>query len=234
MKTSNYIFSVFLIFLFGGILLLFIGAKIYNQGDKEGNFLTQEKALNTFSVVVAEPGANFVLKNGTQNKISQSYMKESVSKLAPFIVRNDTLFVYAVNKEKTNKQVQSKGGYFITVPNIFCKNVKYVIAKEKSRVNLEQFKTDSLNINLNTADLNWSYEKVAFVSINAKNSNIYFEGEDLEKLAVRLDKTELRVYVQKRINNLSGSLKNHSDGAFSLSNRINLDIDETSNYNFYN
>jgi hypothetical protein len=234
MKTSNYIFSAFLIFLFGGILLLFIGAKFYKGADNEDNFLTQEKPLNTFSVVVAEPGSNFVLKDGTQNKISQRYLKELVPDFASFEVRNDTLFVYSVKKEDSSKQGRSTGGYFIIVPEIFCKKVKCIIAKEKSKINLEGFKTDSLSINLNTAELEWRYDKAAFVSINAKNSNIYFDGENLEKLAVQLDKTQLRVYLKKRMNNLSGNLKNHSDCTFSLSKSTNIDVDETSNCNFYN
>ena len=61
MKTSNIIFISFLIFLFGGITLLFIGSKYY---ELEENLISvsQEKPLAPFSVVVAEPGANFSLK----------------------------------------------------------------------------------------------------------------------------------------------------------------------------
>jgi hypothetical protein len=234
MKTSNYIFSAFLIFLFGGILLLFIGAKFYKGADNEDSFLTQEKPLNTFSVVVAEPGANFVLKNGAQNKISQRYLKELAPDFAPFKVRNDTLFVYSVKEEDSNKQGQSTGGYFIIVPEIFCKKVKCIIAKEKSKINLEGFEADSLSINLNTAEFVWRYDKAGFVSINAKNSNIYFEGKDLEKLTIQLDKTKLRVVTKERIDKLSGSLKNDSEGDFSYGNSVRLDADKTSRYGFYN
>ncbi|AOW08061.1 hypothetical protein [Flavobacterium gilvum] len=113
MKTSNYIFISFLIFLFSGITLLFVGAKYYRGTEHKGGFLTQEKPLQPFSVVVAETGANFILKNGPQNKIIQNYLKNSVPNFAPFLVRNDTLFVYSVKKEHLNESSQQKGGIFL-------------------------------------------------------------------------------------------------------------------------
>jgi hypothetical protein len=234
MKTSNYIFSVFLIFLFGGILLLFIGAKFYKGVVNEDNSLTQEKPLNTFSVVVAETEAYFILKNGAQNKISQRYLKDLAPNFAPFTVRNDTLFVYSVKKEDSNKQEHSKGGYFIIVPEISCQNVKSIVAKENSTVRMYNFQADTLRVDLNGTKLNSNFKKIASIFIEAKNSDINFEGENLEKLAVKLDKTQLRVRAKKRINNLSGSLKNQSDCSFSLSKNINLDADQTSVYSFYN
>ncbi len=208
MKTSNKILLSFFIFLFGGIVLLFIGAKYFKDAyGNEDNFLTQEKPLNTFSVVVAETGANFVLKSGTKNKIIQNYLKDAVPNFAPYVVRNDTLFVYSVKKEQSNKQGQSEGGYFIIVPEIFCQNVKSIVAKENSEVRLNEFQTDSLSINLNKAKLNWTFDKVVFVSIQAKDSDIYLDGKNLKRLTVKLDKTKLRAAIKERGDKLSGSLK---------------------------
>lgn len=232
MKTSNKIFISFLIFLFSGITLLFIGSKYYK--DDEDNFLKLEKPLSSFTVVVAEPGAFFYLKSGKQNKIIQNYLKESVPNFAPYEIRNDTLFVYSDKKENSNKQEQSKGGYFVIVPEIFCKNVKSIVAKEKARINLKEFKTDTLSITMNAAELNWWFDTTTFVSIQGKDSNIYLEGEYLENLTVQLDKTKLNTPIKKRMNNLSGSLKNGSECGFSFGYSIHLDADKTSNYTFYN
>lgn len=234
MKTSNYIFLSYLIFLFSGILLLFIGAKYYERVDNVDNFLSQEKPLDTFSVVVAEAGSNFVLKTGAQNKISQRYLKELVPNFAPFAVRNDTLFVYAIKKYQQNIQEQSKGGSFIIVPEIFCKIVKSIVVKEKSEVRLNEFHADSLSINLNKAQLNANFKKITSVFIQAKDSDIYLEGEYLENLSMKLDKTKLNVPLQNRIFSLSGSLKNNSKADITLSSIINLNVDKTSTYAFYN
>lgn len=228
MKTSNIIFLSFLIFLFGGITLLFIGSKYYKGVDDKANFANQEKIVAPFSVVVAEPGAIFYLKNGKECKVSQSYKKDAVSNFAPFVVRNDTLFMYSVKKE------QSKEPYLIIAPEVFCVNVKSIVAKENSDVHLEKFETDTLDISMNKSRLDWRFDKVTYVSIQAKDSNIYLDGENLENLAVKLDKTKLRAAAKIRIDKLSGSLKNDSGGDFSLSNSVHLDADKTSNYGFYN
>ncbi|MBA0884801.1 hypothetical protein [Flavobacterium undicola] len=228
MKISNIIFISFLIFLFGGITLLFIGSKYYKGINDKSNFAIQEKKTPPFSVVVAEPGAIFYLKNGKQNKIKQSYRKDAVPNFAPFVVRNDTLFMYSVKKE------QSKEPYLIIVPEVFCVNVKSIVAKENSDVHLEKFETDTLSVTMNKSRLDWRFDTVTQVSIKAKESNIYLEGEKIENLAVKLDKTKLRAAAKIRIDKLSGSLKNDSGGDFSLSNSVHLDADKTSNYVFYN
>jgi hypothetical protein len=227
MKTSNYIFSAFLIFLFGGILLLFIGAKFYKGADNEDNFLTQEKPLNTFSVVVAEPGSNFNLKSGTKNKIIQNYLKGAVPNFAPYVVRNDTLFVSSV------KKTHSKEPYFIIVPEVFCVNVKSIVAKKSATVRLEKFQADTLRVDLNGAQLNCNFTKIASISMQAKDSDIYLEGESLENLSVKLDKTKLNSPIKKGILSLSGSLKNGSECSFSRGNSVRLDADKTSRYSFY-
>ena len=58
MKTSNYIIIAFFIFLFGGIFLLFLAAKIDPLGSYSQEFLSLEKPLENFSVTVAEAGAD--------------------------------------------------------------------------------------------------------------------------------------------------------------------------------
>ena len=228
MKTSNKIFIAFLIFLFGGIILLYLGSKYYKDYNDKDNFVFQEKVLSPFSVVVAEAGANISLKTGKVNKIKQSYRKDAVPKFDPFVVRNDTLFISSAKEVKSKKEL-----YWID-SEVFCVNIKSIVSKEKAYINITKFHTDTLNISLKKSKLDWfGFKKIAFVTIEAKDSELYLEGEKLDKVIVKLDKTELRTPVKKRIENLSGSLKNDSDCSFFMSNSINLQADRTSGYNFY-
>jgi hypothetical protein len=229
MKTSNIIFLSFLIFLFGGITLLYIGSK-YHEGNKDfdANMVTQAKTLPSFSVIVVESGSGVHLVNGKENKIIQTHWKDSVSKFAPFVVRNDTLFIAAM------KRVQNKDNTHYIDAEVFCVTLKSIVAKEKSYVGISKFEIDSLNISMNKSKLNWDFGKVAFVSIQAKDSDIDFQGEKLGKVVVKLDKTRLNTTIQERADALCGSLINASDIRFSMTNNVNLNGDDTSNYDFYN
>ena len=228
MKTSNAIFLSFLIFLFGGIILLCLGSKYYKGYNDGGNIVKQEKALPTFSVIVAESGASFSLKSGKINKIILARKKDAVSQFAPFVVRNDTLFISSA------KHIQVKENQYWIDSEVFCINVKSIVAKEKSYINIPEFQTDTLNISMKNSKLDWfGLEKVAFVSVEAKDSNIYLDGEKIEKIVVKLDKTQLSIPVKKRIDNLSGSLKNGSKCDFSISNNLNLTADQTSKYGLF-
>lgn len=227
MKTNNKIFISFLIFLFGGITLLFIGSKYYKGLDDETNIAKLEKPLTPFSVVVAEPGANFILKSGKQNKIIQNYLKDAVPNFAPYEIRNDTLFVFSV------KKAQSKEAHFIIVPEVFCVNIKSITTKKNSEVRMEDFQTDALSITMNKSRLQWTFDNISFVSIQAKDSDIYLGGKNINKLTVKLDKTKISAVTKIRINILSGTIVNGSDGNFSYSNSINLDVDKTSSFDLY-
>nr|WP_315200857.1 hypothetical protein [uncultured Flavobacterium sp.] len=228
MKTSNAIFLSFLIFLFGGITLLYLGAKYNKDYNDKDNFVFQEKTLPPFSVLVAEAGANISLKSGKVNKIKQGYRKDAVSKFDPYVVRNDTLFISSAQKK------QAKENEYFMDSEVFCVNIKSIVSKEKSYINISKFQTDTLNIFMKKSKLDWfGFKKIAFVSIEAKESNIYMKGEKLDKLVVKLDKTELRTPVKKRIENLSGSLKNDSNCTFYMSNSFSLNADATSVFDFY-
>lgn len=228
MKISNIILLSFFLFLFGGIIALYLGSKYYSDYYDATKFVSQEKPLPPFSVVVAEPGAIFNLRSEKENRIIQPHRKETVANFPAFIVRNDTLFISSA------KQIQGLPKNYRVVAEISCVRVKSIITKENSDVHLEKFETDTLDISMNKSRLDWRFDKAAYVSIQAKDSDIYLEGEKIKNLAVKLDKTKLRISLKKRMNYLSGSLKNDSGGDFSLSNSVHLDADKTSNYGFYN
>lgn len=228
MKTSNILFISFLLFLFGGIIFLCVGSKYYEVINDPANFAKEEKETAPFSVVVAEPGAFFYLRNAKENKIVQSYTKGSEVNFPPYIVRNDTLFV------SSRHPIKDLAENYSVATDIFCVAIKNIVIRENSNINLIDFKADSLNISINKSKLDLRFKNISCISLQSKDSEIYLEGEKLKKLQLNLNKTRLNAPIKKRIENLSGSLKNTSDCTFYLSNKINLDVDQTSVYNFYN
>ncbi len=220
MKTSNIILISFLTFLFGGITLLFIGSKYYKGVDDRADFAIKEKKTAPFSVIVAEPGAYLVLKNGREFSVSQSYKKEAKPNFASFVVRNDTLYMYAV-KSKID-------GKWFVVPEVYCKNVKSIIAKEKSNVRMEKFKVDSLSITMDKSELTGELNETVFVSLTSKNSYVRFRCENIKKLQLQLDKTDLNIDSNKSIENVLGSLKNKSILNCSIDGKLNLQKDKSS------
>lgn len=228
MKTSNKIFLSFLIFLFGGIIFLCIGSKYYKEINDPTNFAIEQKPLSSFSVVVADSSANFNLRNAKENKIIQPYRKDSIANFPSFIVRNDTLFI------SSGKQIHGLPENYRVATEVFCIKIKNIVVKGNSYISMNDFKVDTLMININKSKLDLRFDSISYISLQAKNSEIYLEGQKLEKLVVNLDKTKLNAPIKKRIDNLAGSLKNTSGCNFCLSNEIRLEADKTSTYDFYN
>lgn len=227
MKTSNKILIAFLILLFSGITALYVGSK-YNSGyyDTE-NFETQEKPLPNFSVIVAEPDTKFQLMSGKENKITHRFLKETYPDIGTCRVQNDTLIISCIQLKKN--QVRHTNN----TTTIFCKNVKSIIAKKNSNIKLEKFNTKTLTISTNKSFLEWKFENIASVSIQAKDSYINLEGEKLEKLALKLDKSQIHSTINERTTSVSGSLINSSDLRYKMSHSALLTTDDTSNYDFY-
>ena len=226
MKTSNIILISFLTFLFGGITLLFIGSKYYRGVDNKADFAIQKKKTAPFSVIVAETGAYLVLKNGREFSISQSYKKETKPDFAPFVVRNDTLFISAVKSKMEGK--------WFTVPEVYCKNVTSIIAKEKTNVSLRNYQVDSLSINLDKSDFFWDFNTPAFVNIEAKNSYLRFDGDNIQKINLQFDKTTLYMDSKKATKEISGSLINDSDFNGKIDGKVSLKVDKSSRMYFRN
>lgn len=229
MKTSNKIVIFFLIFLFSGITALYVGSKYYaNPNSNPVNFVVKKTKLSPFSVVVAEPRAVFYLNTGKENEITQSHLKDSLPDFGSFLVSNDTLFIASAKLKKNKDRFRSN------LIHISCRNVKSIITKEYSEVKMEKFQADTLSVIMNRSNLDWRFGKISHLTIQAKGSDIYLEGEKLGKLVIKLDKTRINTSIKKRTETLSGSLINGSDLRFTMSNIVNLIGDQTSNYDFYN
>lgn len=228
MKTSNIIITSFFIFLFSVIILLYIGSKYYKSYDDPSNFAMKQKKLPYFSVVVAEPGVTFNLINGKENRIVQNYLKGTAPHVTSSIVRNDTLFVSSLLKKGGLKHTKN-------VTEIFYTNMKSILAKENSDIRILGFSADTLNITVKKSRLNWSeFKKVALVSVDATDSDIFIEGKNLENVIVKLDKAHLDITSKENIKSTSGNIKNISTLDCSGSAKVNLDADKTSKMYFTN
>ncbi len=222
MKTSNKIFISFIIFLFSGIIALYVGSKYYVEYYDIHNFVEQEKPLPPFSVVVAEPGAQIQLRNGSKTKIVQGFFKTKQPRFSSFVVRNDTLFVFGVKQDR-NKLPRAK-----FMANVFCENVKHFVAKENSLVFLSGYQVDSLFVKMNDAELVCQNNNSNYIKLIAKNSRINFDCEKLNAMVVELDKSQLELKSKNKINSISGTVKNDSDVKFSMDGKLNLDVDKSS------
>lgn len=224
MKTSNIIITAFLTFLFGGIILLYIGSKYYKGYDDPTNFLSEEKPLPSFSVVVAQPGTIFNLKSGKENKAHQLYLKGTVPNISSFEVRNDTLFISSKELKKDELK------HTKNVTEVFCINTKSIVARENSEIRMIGFQTDSLNIIMKKSRLDWrEFEKITFLSVEGKDSDIYLNGGKLDKINVKLDKTILNIDSKGNVKGIFGSIKNASTFDCPNSMVVNLESDKSSN-----
>ena len=222
MKTSNFILIAFFIFLFGGVFVLFLAAKIHQGGSDRGLF-AEEKKLEPFSVVVAEPGASFHLRDAEYPRMRCYYQKPDTCNFLKYGIRNDTLFVFA-----------QSGIVKPRLPHeIYVRNIKSIVAKENSYMNLQEFVADTLIVKLNNAALDAYFDKTknhtSSLSILAISSKIYLTGINADNLNIQLNETTLNAW-NNSIVNISGSLTDHSSLSIDAMKKFSFEVDSTSTY----
>jgi hypothetical protein len=220
MKTSNYILIAFFVFLITCTFVLFLDAKMNFKSRQVG---LEEKRLETFSVVVAEDGAEFNIRNGEYPRMACYYAKPDTCTFPEYGIRNDTLFVFACNEKKQPGKSHE----------IYGRNIKSIVAKVNSIVRLQQFTADTLDVKLDHAVFEAFFDKTkgptAQLSISASISKITLSGVHLENLNVHLNRTKMNSW-NNSISNLSGSLANKSSLSIGAIQKISLDVDSTSTY----
>lgn len=223
MKTSNYITLAFFTFLFGGILVLFVAARI-QHGDNPGNaWISKENKLEPFSVVVAEPGSACTLKMGDPKIVSSS--AEDTCFLPRYEVRNDTLILFSYTDEKVNQHI-----------DVYGQNIHEIQGKENSDISMQGVQDSSLLINLVNARFSYNHDPNALKGSNVKllasNSYVNIQSANFHKFDIQLDQTKIDGW-DNSIGSISGSLKNNSEINVQVLQRINLEADETSRYTIH-
>ncbi len=225
MKTSKFISISYLIFLFGGIFVLFLAAKIHSNHEDAINWTWQEKALKSFSIVVAGPGAEFTLKDAQYPRIGLSFQKGDTCLFPSYGIRNDTLFVYSYSGKVKPK-----------VLTIFCSGIKTIVGKENSTILMEQFRDDSLVVKLEKAKFryfpnNANLNRFSMILL-ASQSNINIGAANFNMLEVNLKQSQLTGRTMS-VHSLSGVLNDHSSLVMGHTNKIRLDADSTSTYHVF-
>jgi hypothetical protein len=220
MKTSNYIFIAFFVFLITCTFVLYLDAKMNFKNRQVG---LQQKRLEPFSVVVAESGAEFNIRKGEYPRMLSYYDKPDTCSFPEYGIRNDTLFVFASKeKKKPNKWNE-----------IYGRNIKCIVAKVNSNVRLQQFMADTLAIKLDNAvfDANFDNAKNRTLQLTmiANNSKINLHGANIDHLNIQLNKTNMNSW-NNSIVQLSGSITNQSRLSLGSIQKISLDVDSTSAY----
>lgn len=228
MKTSNKIFLSFLIFLFSGIIALYLGSKYYLSDYDTTKFISQEKSLPPFSVIVSETNTSITIENSLKRKLKQICFKESKPKFASFEVRNDTLFVKAAMIDPNKLPATS----FAVV--ISCDNVNHFIAKDRSQVNFTNYQVDSLFVKMDNTDLIYKDNNSKYIKMIARNSRANFTCTKLKSMILKLENTELDVTSKMGGNNIFGTIKKNSNVQLFLAGNIKVEVDQSSRLNIFN
>ena len=219
MKTSNYIIIAFFTFLFGSVLMLFVAAKF----QPKDQLISVNKALEPFSVVIAEPGAGFTLKFGDP-KIFSFSSKDSCF-LPKFDVHNDTLIIFPYTDKNIKQDIE-----------IFGRNIHEIQGKENSQITVQGGSGNSLSINLNKAMFsyyeNTSGVKGSIVKLFARESDVKINSASFGKLEVQLIQTKIDAW-NNSIESISGTIKNKSQVYARVLKNINLEADSTSEFRIH-
>ncbi len=223
MKTSNYITIAYFIFLFGGVLTLFIAAKNNSESNFDQKYAFLEKPLDAFSVLIVEPGAELRLRYGEPSTMKLIYPIGDTITLPPFTVRNDTLFVSSNPDNKMHGSV-----------DLYCNSLKSIQEKSGAKVWIEkEFQADTLLVNLEGAEFSYFAErgspKRVTLTLTANRSEISIGETNFDHLDIQLNESKMNVW-NNSINNLTGSITNNSNLNIVRFKKISLEVDETSKY----
>ena len=224
MKTSKSIIIAFILFVFSGILFLFLSGK-YRPGEffDDAELKKIENKLDDFSVIVATNRADIKVTEGIgNNKLTVHYKtSDSIPEMPVYSVRNDTLFI---KKTPSN-----------TRPAVHCKELKAVIIDNKSIVHVDKLPIDTIGIFVLSGKLycmgNKQTEKVKQIRILANDrSSLQFNGMYIEEVELSLDHSTVN-FQNTAISSLDGNLKNESKlMCYKPIGKIKLDVDMNSSY----
>lgn len=220
MKISNYITLSFFTFLFGGIFVLFVAARIQYGDHSIGKWISQEKTLAPFSVVVAEPGSSFTLKMGDPKIVSSSILDTCF--LPRYEVRNDTLVIYPYTDEKIKQYI-----------DVYARNIHEIQGKENCDIRMQGIQDSSLLLNLDRARFTYDQDpnarKCSSVKLLASNSQVDIYYANFGKLDIQVNQTKINAW-NNSIENISGTLENKSEVRVRVLKRVNIEADSTSVY----
>lgn len=217
MKTSNYITIAYFIFLFGGVLTLFIAAKNNPEAGIEARSFLGTKELGHFSVVVNESTEMLILKHTERSRLLTTYNEGEPILFAPHEIRNDTLFI--LKDPKSNYQ-------FVQVE---CSGAKSILSKAETTIRIDNSLSDTITIKLKKAKLFFltSNDRTSLLTLIADQSEAQIHA-NIDNFRIQANQTTING--NNSFSSVSGSLKNYSMFVGRSVNHISLDADSTSTY----
>jgi hypothetical protein len=226
MKTSKYIQTALLLFIFATTLVLFLDAKSYiEKPPMKPRGYYDSKLLNDFSVIVAEDNSKFWIRNDSINRVFYQYRDNDSLKsdfnFDCFSLKNDTLFVSHVDKKYT-LYVNSQ-------------SVNKIIGKENSEIGLRGLKTDTLSLILRKAKVKGSLnsDSMKLLKIEADNYSTITFWRISRKVMDSITKEEKFIPLSQKILEAQITLKDHSKLEIPKPKKLIIYADETSHYTIY-
>jgi hypothetical protein len=228
MKTSKYIQTALLLFIFATTLVLFLDAKSFTKKPPiktKGYY--DSKQLDDFSVIIAEKNSKFWLRNDSINSVSYQY-KETDGALKSdfnfecFNLKNDTLFVSSVDEKYT---------LYVNTQSVYK-----IIGKENSEIRLLSYNSDSLNLTLTKAKVIGAlkYDPMKFLKIEANNYSDIRLNRIMRKIIDSISKEEMLIPIDGKLKEAEITLKNHSVIRMPKPQKLIIDSDDTSSYTISN
>ena len=197
MKTSKIIIIAFFSLIIAGMLALFINTKNHNENFKK-NYFNKEFRLPSFSVIVAEQGADINVNKSDSNSISIEYIKNEKAPAKLYSIQNDTLHIY------NGLRMFIKGN-----------KINTVIGQNARWVEIVPFTTDSLilkskggRLYLRNATLNETKGriKISCIGITATDSaEVGISEVDLKNITVYSSNSEVKLNC--RINSMKSIIE---------------------------
>lgn len=222
MKTSQYILLSFLGFIIATTLVLYADS-IGKKNNSVFGETIPDKNLEAFSVIVAENKANITIKNNSVNTMSALLFKtDSVFELPEYKIINDTLFV-------------SKSGYAAKTI-IKCHSVKTIVGRKNSNIYLDNYKSDSLSVNLDKSRITgWVKDKpmdfIAIKAHNKSNMSLNLNHSSINQSKLKVDNSVVNFNNNKSaLNKLSATLSSKANIRIIRPVKLEVDCDESSRY----
>lgn len=211
MKTSNIIITAFAVVVVASILTLFVAAKIHDKEISRISSKERETALlGSFSVLVAEEGADIHIIQSEEQKIEIEQVVDKTMPTLKYQIMNDTLFVYGGCRAYVYcdglTEIKGNNSFWLGVANYSCPKLKIDMSGGDLQFNYNNQPVEFDHIDLharNNSNISFFHLEIRNLNIRAENSIIDVNG-NVVSLSSSQANSRLRVFGD--VENYSGLL----------------------------
>jgi hypothetical protein len=180
MKTSNYIIIAFFTFIFGGMLFLFIAARGHENNERPGirnrTLSSTELAdLADFSVIVAEPDAQFTIEQSDSCRLAVYYPENDNEPKNPYRVSGDTLYLLG-------QEAFVSTNFYLNVTQLSS-----FVANEGSHIHLRNLNLDTFSLFAQDADINIQNTHIGNLLLQANNTRVNIYSTTINQISAKLE-----------------------------------------------